>query len=239
MACRCNWGENFRWVKIFLVHRFHVRKRKRKERVWYIPIITITITRTTRPMKTLIRIFCHHIFLATLREVDLKSSALEDNMSDRSSRDSSLPPRSRILLIFSDMMFDTSFTCSFNFCIFLSSLGSARCMFPPLELEGRLEGRLELEGRLDPPLISERKMSVNWWDWLPKINYLLNLDTGSVVASNEYDCIKRVWLYQTSIIVSNECDWRPRKECKHKWGVETNQELLTSTSVLLILNCVD
>ena len=80
----------------------------------YLQTMIKIITSAALPMIMFILMFCHHIFLLTLLELTRNSSALDDNISERSSKWSSRDPRSNIFSIFSCMMFDTSLTCSFN-----------------------------------------------------------------------------------------------------------------------------
>ena len=76
-------------------------------------MIRMTI-KTTTPMNMLTLMFCHHIFRDTLRAPTRNSSALFDNISDLSSKFSKREPLSRILSMFSCIIFETSFTCSLS-----------------------------------------------------------------------------------------------------------------------------
>jgi len=86
----------------------------------FVTMITITIMMitTTDPMMRLSFIFCHHILRLTLRDVTRNSSARLESISDLPSRLSNLCPLSRILLMFSVIILETSATCCCNFWIF-------------------------------------------------------------------------------------------------------------------------
>lgn len=83
----------------------------------FITLITMTtmMTTTTDPMMRLSFIFCHHILRLTLRDVTRNSSARLESISDLPSRLSNLCPLSRILLMFSVIILETSATCCCNF----------------------------------------------------------------------------------------------------------------------------
>ena len=117
--------------------------------------------RTTDPMMMFNFMFCHHIFLATLRDETRNSSARFDSNSvqyisrlmkyernkqmsikvspDLPSKLSNRCPLSRILLMFSVMMFETSLTWAWSFFTFSSDwFFEADALVPPGEVLSRL-----------------------------------------------------------------------------------------------------